>query len=123
MSPSVPGSEARRSDIVARAGGDEFALLMPDTEAEPAQRILSALKSALVEETEREGWPVTFSIGAVTFARPLNSVDDMIRSADRLMYAAKRSGKIAVQHEVLCDQPSGKDGTPMPLDVPSDIVE
>jgi diguanylate cyclase (GGDEF)-like protein len=113
----------RRSDIVARAGGDEFALLMPDTEAASAQRILSALKSALVEETEREGWPVTFSIGAVTFARPPNSVDDMVRSADRLMYVAKSSGKNAVQHEVLSDQHADKDGTPMSLGVPTDIVD
>ena len=40
------------SDIVARVGG-EFALLLPATEAEHAQKVLSALKSQLVEETEQ----------------------------------------------------------------------
>jgi diguanylate cyclase (GGDEF)-like protein len=89
------------SDIVARVGGgDEFALLLPGTEAAPAQRILSALKSQLVEETEQRGWPVTFSIGAVTFVQPPDPVDDMIRCADRLMYAAKNGGKNVIQHEV-----------------------
>jgi len=113
----------RSSDIVARVGGDEFALLLPDTDAEPTQRILSALKNLLVQETERGGWPVTFSIGAVTFVRPPDSVDDMIRDADRLMYVAKSSGKNTVQHEVLRDQSPDKDGMPRGIGVPSDIVD
>ncbi len=38
-------------------------------------------------------WPVTFSIGAVTFTEQPDTLDEMIREADRLMYSAKRSGK------------------------------
>lgn len=94
----------RASDIVARVGGDEFALLLPVTAMDPAQKILSALKVQLAVEMQRQGWPITFSVGAVTFVQPPDSVDEMIRRADRLMYAAKSSGKDVIQHEVFPDR-------------------
>jgi diguanylate cyclase (GGDEF)-like protein len=38
-------------------------------------------------------WPVTFSIGVVTFQHPPESVEEIIGAADKAMYAAKKSGK------------------------------
>jgi PleD family two-component response regulator len=39
------------------------------------------------------GWPVTFSVGIVSFSPPLASVPEMLQAADEAMYVAKRSGK------------------------------
>jgi len=46
------------------------------------------------------GWPVTFSIGVVTFLTQPETVDEMIKLVDDLMYSAKDSGKNQVKYEV-----------------------
>jgi diguanylate cyclase (GGDEF)-like protein len=85
--------ELRGPDFVARLGGDEFAVLLPETDGTAAQQVLSRLRTRLLDAMRQEGWPVTFSIGAVTFLKPPDTVDEMLNEADILMYAAKNSGK------------------------------
>jgi diguanylate cyclase (GGDEF)-like protein len=89
----------RRVDAVARLGGDEFALIMPDTTREAAQVVAKKLQRALDEQMLRYRWPVTFSIGVVSFEPPPQtlSVDDMLRHADIAMYKAKLAGKNRIQ--------------------------
>jgi len=48
-----------------------------------------------------EPWPVTFSIGAVTFLTPPESVPEMIHRADEIMYSVKQSGKNRLRQEEL----------------------
>jgi diguanylate cyclase (GGDEF)-like protein len=93
----------RNSDLLARLGGDEFALLLPETGAEGATDVLTRLQERLAPEMARKGWPVTLSIGAVTFLRPPPDVDLMIRRVDALMYAAKRKGRARIEHAVVYD--------------------
>ena len=93
----------RNSDLLARLGGDEFALLLPETAAEGAADVLARLQERLAQEMARKGWPVTLSIGAVTFLRPPPDVDLMIRRADALMYAAKRKGRVRIEHAIVHD--------------------
>jgi diguanylate cyclase (GGDEF)-like protein len=93
----------RGSDLLARLGGDEFALLLPETGADGATELLARLQERLAQEMARMGWPVTLSIGAVTFLRPPPDVDLMIRRVDALMYAAKRKGRARVEHAVVFD--------------------
>jgi PleD family two-component response regulator len=50
---------------------------------------------------QRDGWPVTFSVGVVTFRNAPESVDEMIRRADRLLYEVKGEGKDDLRHEVV----------------------
>ena len=93
----------RSSDLLARLGGDEFALLLPETGAEGATDVLTRLQERLTREMVRKGWPVTLSIGAVTFLQPPADVDLMIRRVDALMYAAKRNGRGRIEHAVMAD--------------------
>jgi len=83
----------RLSDTVGRLGGDEFALLLPETDAPSAEALLEKLRSILRRSMEAKNWPVTFSIGAATFLETPPSMEHMIRTADELMYAVKKSGK------------------------------
>jgi PleD family two-component response regulator len=48
---------------------------------------------------QRNHWPVTFSIGAVTFRTPPESVHEMIQRADEIMYSVKESGKNRLRQE------------------------
>ncbi|MFI5180243.1 MAG: GGDEF domain-containing protein [Thermoanaerobaculia bacterium] len=90
----------RTTDLVARLGGDEFALLLPSTGSEASLTLLSELFQTLGAEMERQAWPITFSIGAVTFLRPPASVDDVLRHVDELMYRVKEEGKAGVKHAI-----------------------
>ncbi len=83
----------RLADAVARLGGDEFALLLPDTNSAAATAVLHKLHSALNAAMEQHEWPVTFSIGLVTYQPPPESVQEMIGAADRVMYEAKKRGR------------------------------
>jgi diguanylate cyclase (GGDEF)-like protein len=83
----------RKTDVVARIGGDEFALLFPEMGAVEAQGVVSKLQSILTDEMRRHSWPVTFSIGVLTFESAPSSSDEMLNLADRMMYAVKKAGK------------------------------
>lgn len=95
----------RTSDIVARLGGDEFALFLPETESKAADALLFKVKRELQALVQRD-WPVTFSIGMVTFFKPPATVDEMIARADSLMYEAKAGGKDMIRHEIVDQNPS-----------------
>jgi diguanylate cyclase (GGDEF)-like protein len=83
----------RPTDVVARVGGDEFTVLLPDTDRETAAQVINRVRLELARAMEESGWQVTFSIGIATFFPPLGSVAEMIKSADKAMYAAKRMVK------------------------------
>jgi diguanylate cyclase (GGDEF)-like protein len=88
----------RVTDSIARLGGDEFALLLPETGYEAASVVLEKVRQSLQAAMARKEWPVTFSIGVVTFRTPPDTVDSMIRIADAFMYSVKHSGKNRIKH-------------------------
>ncbi len=93
-------SNVRATDIDARLGGDEFGLLLPETGAERAVRFFNKLHYRLSEAVMHDR-SVTFSVGVVTFVQPPGSIDEMIRTVDKLMYSAKESGKNVVKYQVI----------------------
>ena len=94
----IMADRLRGPDFVARLGGDEFAVLLPETDGPAAEQVLSRLRTVLLEAMRQEGWHVTFSIGAVTFLKPPDTVDEMLNEADILMYSAKNSGKDTIRY-------------------------
>jgi diguanylate cyclase (GGDEF)-like protein len=94
-------SNLRKVDIVSRFGGDEFAILLPETGAEPAQVVLSRIRNILLNIMEQNKWPVTFSFGTVTFMKAPASVEEMMKKVVATMYTAKDSGMNTIEQEVV----------------------
>jgi diguanylate cyclase (GGDEF)-like protein len=93
-------NNTRATDIVARLGGDEFAILMPETGQPIIPEGLKRLHALLTHALLEDGWPVSLSMGAAIYLQPPESADEMIKSADRLMFLAKNQGKNTVRYEV-----------------------
>jgi diguanylate cyclase (GGDEF)-like protein len=88
----------RSSDILSRFGGDEFVILLPETPADAAAAFLEKIHHQLDQAMSAKNWPVSFSIGAVTYPNAPPGVEEVIKKADMLMYEVKRSGKNRLLH-------------------------
>jgi diguanylate cyclase len=85
----------RRTDTVVRYGGEEFLILLPDTEREAARELVVRLQRALTRHLffhKNENVVITFSCGVAQRA-PGEARDAVIERADQAMYEAKRAGK------------------------------
>jgi diguanylate cyclase (GGDEF)-like protein len=90
----------RKTDFLARLGGDEFVALLPETDQEDAHIVASKFQHALLDEMRSRNWPVTFSIGAMTYLDTHLTTDELISKADSLMYSVKKNGKNAIAYAV-----------------------
>jgi diguanylate cyclase (GGDEF)-like protein len=90
----------RGIDLIARLGGDEFVILLPEIDPNMAQAVMQRLQSGLLATMQNNHWPVTFSIGLLTYSKLDISIDELIRLADNLMYDVKKQGKNAIAHAV-----------------------
>jgi len=90
----------RETDFAARLGGDEFAVLFPVLDKQATISVMENLQNKLLAAMECRGWPVTFSIGVVTFSKVMDTSRDMIKLVDDLLYDVKKSGKTTIRHIV-----------------------
>lgn len=85
----------RQEDIIGRLGGEEFLILLPDTNEEEAVLVMTRLQRALTSHifmADNSRVLITFSAGIARIV-PENSTHEAIDRADKAMYAAKRAGK------------------------------
>ncbi len=89
---SILAASLRREDLAARLGGDEFAVLLVGADLDvqtAAIRLRSELEIGMVVHS----WPVTASVGAITFCTAPRDVNQALALADALMYGAKSTGR------------------------------
>ena len=83
----------RDSDIATRMGGEEFAIILPDTPIKIAAEVAERIRKAFISEPfSAEIGPLTVSIGVASLKRG-ERPDECIKRADACLYAAKRSGR------------------------------
>jgi len=90
--------EARATDVAARYGGDEFALLLPDTGLEQAELLLDRIRGAVARHAfDLPGLPrrggLTLSAGVAALDGTGQGAEALVRSADEALYRAKAGGK------------------------------
>jgi diguanylate cyclase (GGDEF)-like protein len=89
-------STLRGSDIPARYGGDEFAIILPETDhdeaARAAERILEAFRSRAFVGEQRGPVPISASIGVATYPQHGRTPTELIAAADKALYTVKRDG-------------------------------
>jgi two-component system, cell cycle response regulator len=86
----------RRDDVVARIGGEEFALLFPELTAESAAGVAEELRELIVAtrfEFEGTVIPLTCSFGVAEWAPTHSEPTDLLKAADEHLYEAKRGGR------------------------------
>jgi diguanylate cyclase (GGDEF)-like protein len=83
--------DARRTDLVARIGGDEFALIAPHTDARDASALAERIRSLVAEQGGVEG--TTISIGVATLDPERPAASTLFDAADSALYEAKRRGR------------------------------
>jgi diguanylate cyclase (GGDEF)-like protein len=95
---SVFSQQLRKIDVVCRYGGEEFAVLLPQTTAEQAFSVAEKLRRE-VAGYRFPGVPRAITISAGTAAHPFhgNFRDEVIRAADAALYAAKQAGRNCVR--------------------------
>jgi diguanylate cyclase (GGDEF)-like protein len=94
---SVIRTSARETDMVARFGGDEFALILPDTGSEGAAAVGDRVRDRIAEfqflQADGLAIRLTVSVGVATLPDVADSADGLIQAADDAMYWVKDHGK------------------------------
>jgi diguanylate cyclase (GGDEF)-like protein len=90
----------RQSDVIGRLGGEEFAVIMPETAHAAAEAAAERLRAHVAEKpliADREAVQATVSVGVATFHTQDTSIDKLLHRADQALYRAKNNGRNRVE--------------------------
>ncbi|MDX6616187.1 MAG: hypothetical protein QOD60_1278 [Solirubrobacterales bacterium] len=83
----------RRIDAAARVGGEEFAMILPDTDAEGALALAERMRQTIEGEFAGDQVPVTISLGVAGYPEHAETAGAILRAGDEALYAAKERGR------------------------------
>lgn len=90
----------RKTDVVGRMGGDEFAIFFPETDQAAVRVVMHKVRDELTWLMENAQWPTTFSIGVITCSGGVYDFNKLIHHADALMYEVKLAGKNNIRYSL-----------------------
>jgi diguanylate cyclase (GGDEF)-like protein/PAS domain S-box-containing protein len=86
----------READVLARIGGEEFAILLPDTDIDSAYILAERLRQVQQQYDEPLAPPITISIGVATIHPQDKTFSELFKRADKALYSSKNSGRNSV---------------------------
>lgn len=90
----------RQNDVVARVGGDEFIILLPNTTRENAEKILSRIKSGFAE-ARVEAIKCSIALGLDTKRSPDQLIDEIMANAENAMYKDKTMNRKSINKDII----------------------
>ena len=90
----------RKTDVVARIGGDEFTIFFPATDQKAVKVVSQKIMKDINELSKSSNWPTTISMGVVTYTNGESELYEMIANADKLMYEVKNRGKNGIIYSI-----------------------
>ena len=98
-------SRLRSTDQIFRIGGEEFAVVLPNTASEPGLHVAQMIRSAVAGEEVLEGHPITVSVGVAALTE-IDTAETWLARADRCLYDAKSGGRNLVVTDSPKPQPT-----------------
>ncbi|WP_270452577.1 diguanylate cyclase [Halonatronomonas betaini] len=90
----------RDEDIIARHGGDEFAVLLPQTDNETVVKIIKRIKNKVYEFNQKEDIPISFALGSATKNDSDQDIEEVLKAADNNMYQNKLSERQSSKNNI-----------------------
>jgi len=93
---NIVRSRIRRNEVFSRYGGEEFALLLPETDVRGASTLAQEIRTLVASHDfifDNQHIPITVSLGVAQWNPNVRTADEFIRIADMRLYQAKREGR------------------------------
>jgi len=90
---NVMKDEIRSGDVCCRLGGEEFTILLPQTDLVGARNFAERLRDRLENSPSPTGFPITVSIGLAAYPHSATSIELLLVAADEALYRAKNQGR------------------------------